>query len=160
MKDKMEQLISLLLTQKWARLHGNLTGLKDGSYPGVYVLAYSDQDLEGKPINPRDIFYVGMSNSQGGVRQRLGQFLRAIEMGTGHSGGNRFYAEYAHDRPFSELENRKTFFVAVVTIPCDVDKKDRTPADLRAMGDVAALEYYVLAHIREALGREPELNKK
>lgn len=156
----MEKLIQRLLSQKWADLQTSITSLQDGEWPGVYLLAYTDKDLEGKGIELADIFYVGMSNSRGGVRQRLKQFIRGIEKGASHSAGIRFLKEHANGIPFSRMKSRKTFFVVSISIPCVVDKARRTPEDLRKMGGVARLEYYVLAHIKEALKREPKLNKK
>lgn len=47
--------------------------------PGVYILAYQTRHLQGKPIRPRDIYYVGMSHA--GVGQRLKQFRRGLEDG-------------------------------------------------------------------------------
>ncbi len=152
--------IERLLARKWAPLERGLPSQEGAKQIGAYLLAYSPQDLTGRDIHLEDIFYVGMSNSRGGVRSRLGQFLDAIEDGEGHSAGNRFYKEYLHETPFSEAKTGKAFFVAITTFPCVVEKSKRTPKDLRRMGDVARLEYYVLAHIREAIGCEPELNKK
>lgn len=156
----MEPLIQLLLSKKWTNLQNGRSDLKDGKYPGVYLLAYSDRNLEGKKISLNDIFYVGMSNSRDGVKQRLKQFLDALEEGKGHSAANRFYEDYAKGVPFSRMKDKETFFVASVSIRCCPEKAKRTPDDLRKMGKVAGLEYYVLAHIKEKLHREPKLNKK
>jgi hypothetical protein len=143
-------------------LHGDLSRLPGGQHPGVYLLAYSDEPLAGRHVDLRDVLYVGMSNSQGGVSRRLRRFKRAIEGRDGrHSGSRRFLKEYAHGTPYSQLEGRKTFFVAWLPVPCDeVQKGLRTEAALRLMGDVAALEYYVLASIKAATGQEPALNGK
>jgi hypothetical protein len=132
--------------------------LEDGIYPGVYVLAYSDKALAGQPVEAEDIFYVGMSNAS--INQRLSQFIRGIEDGKHHSGAGRFFHEYAKRIPYSQLPNTKVFFVAFITIPCIVDKKSRKAQDLKKMGEVARLEFYILAHIKEKLLVEPELNKK
>ena len=156
----MEKLIQRLLSQKWVELQTGITFLQDGNYPGVYLLAYTDKDLKGEDIDLTDIFYVGMSNSRGGVKQRLKQFINGIEKDVPHSAGKRFREEYTNGIPFSRMKPQKTFFVASISIPCVVEKAKRTPKDLRKMGEVARLEYYVLAHIKEALKREPELNKK
>lgn len=156
----IEKLIESLLSTKWTRLHSNGLFPREGKYPGIYILAYSDTDLQGKEIDLNEIFYVGMSNSLGGVNQRLKQFLAGIENGCCHSAAQRFFRDYANSVPYSKLENRKTFYVAYVPIKCQVGKASRTPEDLRMMGEVTRLEYYVLAHIKEMLGREPELNKK
>ncbi|MBI5649335.1 MAG: hypothetical protein HZC40_02635 [Chloroflexi bacterium] len=154
------QQIQQLLSQKWAPLERNLTSLEGARCIGVYLLAYSNEDMAGRKINLEDIFYVGMSNARGGVKSRLGQFLDGIETGKSHSGAMRFFKTYLEERPFSRAKTGKRFFVAITTFPCVVEKSKRTAKDLRKMGDVARLEYYVIAYIKEALGREPELNKK
>src|SRR5436309_12344290 len=87
MKATSGELIRRLLSTKWTKLlanHSSLDGqsCKGGEDPGVYLLAYSDKDLQGKDIDLEDIFYVGMSNSHGGVNQRLKQFIDAIERGS------------------------------------------------------------------------------
>jgi len=156
----MEKLIQRLLSQKWTELRSGITSLEDGECPGVYLLAYTDKDLEGKSIKLSDIFYVGMSNSRGGVKQRLKQFTNAIEKDVGHSAGMRFLRKYANGVPFSLIKSRKAFFVASISIPCVVKKTARKAEDLRKMGEVVRLEYYMLAYIKEALGEEPELNEK
>jgi hypothetical protein len=155
----IQDLIRRLFSQRWTNLHANHTRLEDGEYPGVYVLAYSDDDLEGKQVKEEQVFYVGMSHT--GIKRRLGQFIKGIEDGGHHSGASRFYTEYAGRIPYSQLQNRKTFYVAsVAVVPCIVDKDRRTPTDLKKMGEVARLEFYVLAYIKEKLHTEPELNKK
>jgi hypothetical protein len=165
--EDMEGIIQRLLSRRWTHLLKQHTqhfvALQNAQYPGVYVLAYSDKDLEDQPIELVDIFYVGMSNSDGGVQERLKGFINGIEKYRSHSGGKRFYKLYAQAQPFSIFSQNnggKQFFVASVSIPCQVTKVKRTPDDLRKMGEVARLEYYVLAHIKSILGTEPALNKK
>ena len=101
-----------------------------------------------------------MSNSRGGVKSRVNQFRQAIEKGYGHSGGDRFFKKYLKKKPFSKTKTRKKFYIASVNLRCDVNKDSRAPKDLRIMGKVAMLEYAVLAHIKQRIRREPELNKK
>lgn len=156
----MNQLTRSLFSQKWINLQNDLSHLEGGEYPGVYLLAYSDKDLEGKNVELKDVFYVGMSNSRGGVRQRLRQFLHGIENDALHSAARRFYKEYAEGVPFSRIKRRKTFYCVSASVRCVVNKETRTPDDLRKMGDIAALEYYALAYIKDKLNHEPELNKK
>jgi hypothetical protein len=164
----LKPLIDNLLSKKWVSLHHQReTKFADvennGQYPGVYILAYSDKSLYGQPIEIRDVFYVGMSNSRGGVKQRLKQFLDGIERNRLHSAAMRFFKEHASHTPwsqFSENNGGRRFYVASVTLRCEVKKANRIAEDLRKMGHVAALEYYVLAHIKEELGTEPDLNEK
>lgn len=148
-----------LLEKTWIKLEDYKT-LDNSQYPGVYILAYSDKDLEKKPIRIEDIYYVGMSNSLGGVKQRLNQFFSGIEKGYGHSAGNRFLKEINKRVPYSKSKNNKRFFVSSLSLPCLVNKKNRSYKDLIKMGEVARFEYEVLAYVKEKIGREPELNKK
>jgi hypothetical protein len=155
---QVQDLIQSLFSSEWVNLHDSRGDFEDGIYPGVYVLAYSKKALAGQPVKEEDIFYVGMTNAS--INQRLNQFIRGLEDGSLHSGASRFFKEYAGEVPYSRLRNRKTFFVAFASIPRIVDKEKRTPQDLRKMGEVVRLELYVLAHIKEKLQIEPELNKK
>lgn len=132
-----------------------------GCSPGVYALAYTNVLAVKRPVNDlRSIFYVGMSRAIGGVKNRLGQFLNGIEGKGGHSGANRFFGDYAGGVPFSAWKDRKRFFAVVLTIPCEVKPALRTPCDLRQIGHVTCLEYYVRALIKEKTGEEPALNKQ
>ena len=95
----IQRLADGLFNQKWQRLHADGSLQTDKlSYPGVYLLAYTGKKLEGMGINPRDVLYVGMSNSAGGVRQRLDQFMTGIKKNTSHSGAMRFYREFSNSR--------------------------------------------------------------
>ena len=156
--SEVERLVKALFASQWRRLHEDYARLENGQYPGVYLLAYATQNLDGKRVEEADVLYVGMSHA--GVRPRLKQFIDGIEKGSHHSGANRFFTEYTAGHDYSKLPAKKKFFVTSLSIPCSSKKKNRSAEDLRKTGQIAALEYYVLAHIREKLGREPALNKK
>ena len=155
---EVKELLKALFDSRWRRLHEDYSRLENGQYPGVYLLAYTMDNLGGKRVEEEDVFYVGMSHA--GVKPRLRQFIDGLEKRRGHSGAMGFFVEYTGGRGYSTLSSKKTFFVTSLSIPCCSAKRKRDAEDLRRMGQVAALEYYVLAHIREKLGREPELNKK
>jgi hypothetical protein len=95
-----------------------------------------------------------------GLLKRLSQFRKGLEENKHHSGAMRFFRTVANGMPYLKLQPRKTFYFASICVPCQVKKPDRTPIDLRKMGEVAKCEFVVLAHIKEKLGREPELNLK
>jgi hypothetical protein len=114
--------------------------------------------LKNKQIKIEDVYYVGMSHA--GVSKRLDRFVRGLECNKYHSAAKRFFSTCANRVPFTRLRRRKTFFFASISVPCIVNKNLRTPIDLRKMGEVAKCEFHVLAHVREKLGREPELNLK
>ena len=77
------------------------------------------------------MLYAGMSNSAGGVRSRLKQFIRGIEKHGSHSGAMRFYREHCGGKPFAQLKTRKRLYVVALTIECEGDKVDAMPNDLR-----------------------------
>jgi len=125
----------------------------------VYLLSYTDRDLEGSGVHVRDVFYVGMSNSNGGVSQRLKQFRTGIEKNGLHSGAKRFFRDYCDNRPFSQANTGKRLYFAALSLQCVSDKAVARPDDFRQMGHVACLEYYVIAHVATQTGHNPPLNK-
>jgi hypothetical protein len=143
------RLLDQLFNQRWYRLHAaGWDKDKQLKFPGVYLLAYTPDDLEGQRIKIDDVCYVGMSNAKGGVRARLKQFMSGIEKGRGHSAGDFFYRK--NKKPFSELRGREKFYFATLCRECSTgDKSDAMPDDFRMMGAIACLEYYAIAHVRE-----------
>lgn len=154
----MDALLDQLFAQRWAVLHSHYERVVDGRYPGVYVLACDIRDLTGQPVKESDIYYVGMTQSS--LRHRLDQFVRSLDGADLHSAGVRYHRDICHGIAYSTLSHRPTFFLATVAIPCIADKEARQPLDLRKLGEVARLEPYVPARIKEKTGNEPELNKK
>jgi hypothetical protein len=163
------RLVEELFARTWVRLDDDSAKLPDSQYPGVYVLAYADEellahpvkdDLTGDPVTEDEIFYVGVSHR--GVRDRLREFTDGLEDGGHHSAAARFFDMVAKRTPYSSFPQRNPFFVASISVPCTSLKAARSPMDLRKMGVVAQLEWYVLARVRERAKakREPWLNKK
>jgi hypothetical protein len=155
---RVNQLVAGLFDKVWVHLREDYSKLVDSEYPGVYVLAYRDEKLCGKIVKENQIYYVGVSHA--GVRRRLKQFIMGLEDGGHHSGAKKFYFKVANSVPYLSLPDRKTFFVASISVPCTYMKSVRTPLDLRKMGVVADLEWCVLARVREAAREEPWLNTK
>ncbi len=151
--------IETLFKQKWKNLE-SFKNLKNCEYPGIYILAYTNKNLEAKPVKVKDIFYVGMSNSRGGVKQRIKQFIDCLESYRGHSAAMRFYREYSNNKPYSNTKRKNNFYVAASCMKVNVIKETRTPRDLKKMGEITKFEYDVLAHIKEKTGKEPQLNKQ
>jgi len=157
---KMEQLVEGLFGNVWVQLHKDYSKLTDSDYPGVYVLAYTDENLDGKSVKEDQIYYVGVSHA--GVRRRLKQFIMGLEDGGHHSGAKRFYFKVGNEIPYLSLPDKKTFFVSSISVPCTYPKSLRTPLDLQKLGVVAGLEWYVIARVKEKVpgGHEPPLNLK
>ncbi len=128
----------------------NRNSLEGVKYPGVYCLAISDVELSGQEFKwIKEITYVGMTNSQGGLKSRLKQFDNT----TGHGGADRF--RYKH-QIYNNLVNQ--LYVSVCPFYCDV--KSNRPDDLRIMGEVAKFEYDCMATYVEKFGHLPEFNDK
>jgi len=157
----MKKLIQNLLNKSWVKLDNeSLRNFQGKNLPGVYLLAWTNNKIENTQPNLKDIFYVGMSNAKGGVKGRLKQFTYGIEKNTSHSAGMRFFKEYCKNKPFSSTNHTKKFYFVSLCFNCNVIKEERTPNDLRTMGKISKLEYYLLAHVKENTQSEPELNKK
>jgi hypothetical protein len=121
--------------------------------PGVYAIARSSKDLNTKAFTLcEEIVYFGMTNSASGLQGRLQQFdSTIIGKRLAHGGADRVRHRYSnYDSLVSQL------YVAVADFPCD--PKEKHPADLRIMGDVARLEYLCLAEYRECFHRLPAFN--
>jgi hypothetical protein len=147
-----------LFHERWRSFEGQLKSSVLRDRPGVYVLAYAHEKLENKRVKPEDVFYVGVSTTC--LRKRLKQFSDGLDEYGHHSGAMRFYKRWAGGRRFSRLDGKGTFYVATASMECQTRKGLRTPRNLEDLGLVAALEFYVLAHIKRELDLEPPLNKK
>ena len=122
--------------------------------PGIYAIAYSDQDISGKAFSWRpEIIYFGMTNSRGGLRSRLRQFKNTIMGKRGHGGAHRVRYKYP-----KYLKLVRKLFVSVYSYKCNV--QSNAPSDLLIMGAVAKHEYVCLARFVERFGRLPEFNDK
>jgi hypothetical protein len=124
-------------------------------YPGIYVLAIADETFDSsKPFAwAKQVVYVGMTNSIGGLRARLQQFDNTIVGKTGHGGADRF--RYKHQN-YQQLVTQ--LFVAVAAFECDV--KSQSSNDLLTMGDVAKFEYECFSEYVHRFGELPEFNNK
>ncbi len=153
--------VNQLFRTRWRSLHtGQWANIDLLQFPGVYLLAYDARALEGQRVRVDDIYYVGMSNSAGGVRARLKQFKSALEKGGRHSGGNHCYKQNKQT-PFSELPTRKKFYFTAWCLRCDSLKRRAKPDDFRKMGMIACLEYYAIAHVlaKSTTKKVPPLNR-
>jgi hypothetical protein len=124
-------------------------------YPGIYILAISQDDLSGLPFSFRpEIVYIGMTNSQYGLDGRLWQFEQTISRRQNqHGGADRVL--YKH-REYASLT--AGLYAALWHVECSASRD--TPHDLRCMGKVAQAEYECWARCKEELGALPEFNRK
>ncbi len=144
-----------LLSKNWTELTNPIKDIKKKD-PGVYLISWYEKELEGEKVQLKDVYYIGMTNSKGGVKSRLKQFWNGITKGRSHSGGNRWYI---NNGEYKSSDNKK-FYYAYVQIECTVDKEERNAADLRKMGNVTKLEYEMMALYKESENKEPAGNKK
>ncbi len=114
------------------------------NYPGIYAIAITHKNLDGSRLEYKDVVYIGMTNSQKGLSDRLRKFDSSIKGKTGHSGANEIYAKLGN---YDEWAKNEKLFVAVMPIKCDTER--RNSADLRKMGMVAALEYMAFAKFQD-----------
>lgn len=125
-------------------------------FPGVYVIAMSDENIALTPFTWREeIIYVGMTISKGGLKSRLQQFDNTINGKEGHGGAVR--VRFKH-RDYNMLASK--LFVSVNYNECDVKPNLPKPSDLRLMGSVLQHEYECFAVFAEKFGRWPEFNDK
>lgn len=130
----------------------SLSGLE---YPGIYVCALADDRFNSSNDFEwmKQIIYIGMTNSAGGLRARLKQFDNTILGKTGHGGADRVRYKY---QDYQQLVN--SLFVSVASFVCDV--KSNQPQDLLVMGEVAKFEYDCFAEFVKKHGTLPEFNNK
>jgi hypothetical protein len=121
------------------------------NYPGIYCIAVSNNLLNTFSFIP-ELKYIGMTNSKGGLKNRLNQFSATIRMKSiNHGGADRFLYDYQN---YDEVKDN--LYVAIYSFKCDT--KNPSPIDLRIMGDVAKCEYDCWATYIEIIGRYPKFN--
>jgi hypothetical protein len=169
--SNVDQLLKTLFSQRWRFLPtGNELARKVSHSPGVYVLAYSRQKMQGKLVHEKDIFYVGMA-CEGLLDTRLRQFRDGISRrkrlalregvapGVLHSAAARFRRVWLRGKPYDPKTPIRLYF-ACVSLDSETAKPWRTPNDLRNLGKVVELEYAAIARVKKAIGHEPLLNSK
>lgn len=155
-----ETLLRRLFSQRWRLLpsKSELRGIEHGSYPGVYLLAYSPRNLERQKVQERDVFYVGMT-CEGGLSTRLGQFRQGITTGGFHSGAERFYKVWLRRKPYDPNGACRLYFTCF-PIECETSKQWRSPGDIAMLSRVPELELAAIARVKRRIHHEPLLNKK
>jgi hypothetical protein len=122
--------------------------------PGVYCIALSRKNISGINFSwRREIIYIGMTNSKGGLKSRLQQFDNTIKGKKGHGGAHRVRFKHPdYKKLTSEL------YIAICPMQCNV--LSNKPSDLRIMGKVTMMEYECWATYVEKFGHLPEFNDK
>jgi len=123
-------------------------------YPGVYLISISVRNnLEGNKPQFKEVVYIGMTNSQGGLAGRWNQFNSSIRGKNRHSGGNTIYKEKGYYENWEEW-----LYVAAMGVECNVKKPKEE--DYMKMGCVAFLEYEAFAKYYSEAGSHTKYNKK
>jgi len=123
-------------------------------YPGIYILSYTQNNISGGSFNwIKDIIYIGMTNSKGGLKSRLQQFENTIAGKKGHGGAERvMYKHSNYNTLISDL------YVSVRPFECDITSNN--VKDLLVMGKVAEFEYICFAEYVKRFKCLPEFNDK
>ncbi len=121
------------------------------NYPGVYLIAITKQELEGKKPCFQDVVYIGMTKQKNGLKGRWQNFQSAISGKEGHSGGIAIYNEKGAYEEWTEK-----LYVSAMRIKCNVINS--TSVDYIKMGWVAFLEYDAFAKYAEEVGGHPKYN--
>ena len=121
--------------------------------PGVYAIALRPSQTAKRRFSwSKDIVYIGMTNSLGGLAARLRQFDRTMAGKLSHGGADRMLFEHPNYSRFS-----RQAYVAVAPFKCDPGS--RLPGDLRVMGDVARFEFLCFAEFAAKFGDLPAFNR-
>ena len=132
----------------------NRNQISNINYPGIYVIALSNMNIEGEIFEWREeVIYIGMTNSLKGLRGRLKQFDNTINGKRGHGGAQRVIYKYSN---VQELLDR--LYVAVRYFECDVSSNKSN--DLLVMGEVAKFEYVCFAEFVKKFNKLPDFNNK
>lgn len=144
---------------KFSKWHywADRTEITNINYPGIYLLAITNQNLTAKTAKYEHVSYIGMTNSISGLRGRLGQLHSSINGGTGHSGGNTIRRQLGL---YEEWGNGLDLYVSVCPVICDT--KERTPKDLQLMGAISYMEYEAFALFKNTCPKQekPQYNTR
>jgi len=123
-------------------------------YPGIYILLYTQNDISSTRFDwKKDIIYVGMTNSKGGLKSRLQQFENTIAGKTGHGGAERVIYKHSNYKKFAS-----NLYVSVCPFICDITSNNAK--DLLIMGKVVEFEYICFAEYVKRFKCLPEFNDK
>lgn len=139
---------------KWTKWE-NRNKIEGIKYPGIYSIAVSIENIEGLEFEMiEDIEYIGMTNSNGGLKSRMSQFDSTIKrIRLHHGGAHRFIGKYWN---YADVKDR--LYVSVCSFECGNNKSNIE--DLIAMGEVAKAEYIFWVDYLKKHGRYPIFNDK
>lgn len=140
------------MNTRWTHWNNRNT-IKDLNQPGIYFIALSSENLEGKPFSLiNEVIYIGMSISKKGVKGRLLQFEGAMKGANGrHGGAERVRFKHKDSEKFF-----KNVYVSVRLFP--VSSTRNTPNDWKQKGECVKHEYVSFGDYLDKYGELPEFN--
>ncbi|MCL2182802.1 MAG: hypothetical protein FWB85_04960 [Chitinispirillia bacterium] len=131
-------------------------------FPGIYVIAKSATDISGTPFDYiKNIVYIGMTNTYGGLKARIMQFNYSLTMKhSQHGGADRFMAEYGRT---DVAQWKKKLYISIMAFPVEdthIDMELRTPEDLLVVGDILRQEYICYSSYKAKFKKLPVFNDK
>jgi hypothetical protein len=109
------------------------------------------QQPHGALRRVREIIYIGMARSQGGLKMHLRRFYDGLNGRRGYSGARCVRLQYPSYRTLAP-----NLYVSICPYECDIQSNQ--PKDLRMMGDIARHEYESFAVFVEKNKRLPKFN--
>jgi hypothetical protein len=136
---------------KWYKWE-NRNEIPNNDEPAIYFIAYSPNDISNTEFSLiRDIIYIGMTISQGGLKSRLRQFEATMNGRSGHGGAVRVRFKHKNKDAFF-----KKAYISARIFPISVGRD--TPNDWRIKGDCVGFEYKSFADYHEKYKMLPEFN--
>ena len=123
-------------------------------YPGIYSIDITNKNLLDKKFKfSKDVVYIGMTNSKGGLCARWQQFNNSIKGGEGHGPAKRIYSEKGHCKDWTEK-----LYISAMGIKRD-DSPNKPDYYIRR-GWIAFLEQEALAKFHQKVNKHPKYNKQ
>ena len=123
---------------------------------GVYILGRRARIDTAPDPGSSEVIYIGQTTRS--VLYRLNRFDGACRSGSGHAGGNTYFAEYVQTKPdYDEawLRLQRSIRVAVGRLS---DHRAEGPMDLLHMGALKLAEVSLQVNFVRQHGRLPRLN--
>jgi hypothetical protein len=136
---------------KWYKW-GKRNEIVNKNQPAIYYIAYSETDISNRDFSLlKEIVYIGMTVSIGGLKSRLDQFEATMKGKTGHGGAARvLFKHKSYDTFFRKA------YVSAKIFP--ISETRDTPSDWRIKSECVGLEYKSFADYLEQYKMLPEFN--
>lgn len=126
------------------------------NYPGLYLIAISEKNLNGKNSKLEDADYIGKTVSKGGLKKRWYQFNQTIRGKEGHSGGKTILKSFG--KTYEQWGNENQLFVAGFGLDSINLNQYTSESNLIIFGQIAYLEYYAFSKYFKFHGKLPKFH--